>query len=74
MFHHGFGFSWLIFAAIVVVPFWRLCKRIGYSPWLSLLVVVPLVNIAFVYFLAFSEWPSKSSDGGPAAAPGPTAS
>jgi hypothetical protein len=50
--------TWLIFAVIAVVPFWRLCNRVGYSPWLSLLVLVPLINVIFIYYLAFSAWPS----------------
>jgi uncharacterized membrane protein YhaH (DUF805 family) len=58
MYFHSLGITWIIFAIIAVVPFWRLCARIGYSPWLSLLILVPLVNIIFIYFLAFSDWPS----------------
>lgn len=58
MFHAGLGFFWLIGAAIAVVPFWRICSRVGHSPALSLLVVVPLVNLFFIYWLAFSDWPS----------------
>jgi len=65
LFHNGFGIFWLVMAAIAIVPFWRLCQRVGYSPWLSLLIVVPLLNIGFVYYLAFSEWPSRKSDSGP---------
>jgi len=30
-------------------------------------MAVPLVNVIFIYFLAFSEWPSQKS--APAAAP-----
>ena len=71
MYFHSFGFTWIIFAVIAVVPFWRLCARVGYSPWLSLLILVPLVNIIFIYFLAFSEWPSQKigAAAGPAATP-----
>lgn len=65
--HHWLGFPWLILAVIAVVPFWRICKRVGYSPWLSLLTVIPPLNLFFIYYLAFSEWPSqKSSPGGSA--------
>lgn len=59
MFHHGLGLPWLIALAVAVVPFWRICTRVGYSPWLSLLVIVPLVNLVFIYYLAFAEWPSQ---------------
>lgn len=65
---HGWGPGWLVFAVIAIVPFWRICTRIGWSPWLSLLIVIPLVNVIFVYILAFSEWPSQK---GPAASPTP---
>ncbi len=53
----------LLFLAIVVVPFWRICTKAGYSGWLSLLVVIPVANVIFFYFLGFSEWPSLDGDG-----------
>ena len=58
-YQHNLGPFWLIGAIIAIIPFWRICARVGYSPWLSLLMAVPLVNLVFIYFLAFSEWPSK---------------
>lgn len=61
MFHHGLGLPWLIVAAIIVVPFWQLCKRTGHSPWLSLLIVLPVANLVLVYYLAFAEWPSQKA-------------
>lgn len=61
--HDGFagGHSvWmLILAALVVVPFWRISARAGYPGWSSLLVLVPFLNVAYLYFLAFAEWPSQ---------------
>lgn len=70
--HHGSGFAWLILLVIAVVPFWRICKRVGHSPWLSLLVLLPLVNLVFIYYLAFSQWPVENrstSAGAPGAPP-----
>jgi uncharacterized membrane protein len=64
MYHYGFGLSWIVVAVIAVVPFWRICTRVGYSPWLSLLILIPLVNIVFFYYLAFSEWPSQRPGNG----------
>lgn len=58
MYHPGLGLAWLIFLAIGVAPFWRICSRVGHSPWLSLLVLLPLINLIFIYWLAFAEWPS----------------
>jgi uncharacterized membrane protein len=59
-YHHSFGFL-LIGALIAIIPFWRICARAGYSPWLSLLIAIPLVNVIFIYFLAFSDWPSQKT-------------
>lgn len=56
--HSGLGLIWLIAVLIGVVPFWRICSRVGHSPWLSLLVLLPLINLIFIYWLAFAEWPS----------------
>ena len=52
----GFGLLWmLLFAAIVVLPFWRICTKAGYSGWLSLLVVIPMVNMVFSTFSVFQS-------------------
>jgi hypothetical protein len=42
--------------AILIVPFWFICKKAGFSPWLSLLNIVPLGNLVLLYVLAFAEW------------------
>ncbi len=52
----------LLFLAIVVVPFWRICTKAGFSGWLSLLVAIPMLNVVFFYFLGFSEWPALRGD------------
>lgn len=52
----------LMMAAVVVVPFWRICTRVGYSGWLSLLMLVPIANLVLLYFIAFSRWPINSPD------------
>ena len=49
----------LVMAAVIIVPFWFIFSKAGYSKWLSLLMVVPLVNVILLYFLAFSKWPSS---------------
>tara|TARA_R110001583_G_scaffold767_1_gene7092 strand:+ start:4639 stop:4890 length:252 start_codon:yes stop_codon:yes gene_type:complete len=49
----------LITAVIVILPFWFIYSKAGYSKWLSLLMVVPIVNVIMLYFLAFSKWPSQ---------------
>jgi ABC-type transport system involved in cytochrome c biogenesis permease subunit len=46
----------LVSLVIVIVPFWFICKKAGFSPWLSLLNVIPLGSLILLYVLAFSEW------------------
>jgi hypothetical protein len=49
----------LLLAPITVVllpPFWVIFKKAGFQPILSVLMMVPLVNLALLYFVAFSEW------------------
>jgi hypothetical protein len=53
-------FMMLIFAVLIVIPFWFIFGKARYSKWLSLLMVVPVVNIIMLYVLGFSAWPSLS--------------
>ncbi len=41
-----------------IVPFWQICKKAGFSPALSLLILVPVANIFLPFFLAFADWPA----------------
>jgi hypothetical protein len=41
---------------VVIVPFWFILKKAGFSPWLSLLNIVPFGNLFLSYFLAFANW------------------
>ena len=46
----------LVCLTIVIVPFWFILKKAGFSPWLSFLFVVPFGNLFLYYFLAFADW------------------
>jgi hypothetical protein len=48
----------VVFAALVIVPFWFIFGKAGFPRWLSLLMIVPIANIVMLYVLAFSTWPS----------------
>jgi len=43
---------------LVVVPFWQIFKKAGFSPFLSLLMLIPLVNLIMLFVLAFASWPA----------------
>jgi len=52
-------FGLILWLILVVLPFWFIFSKAGYSKWLSLLMALPIVNIVMLYFLAFSTWPSQ---------------
>ena len=57
---HSEGMIWMLAVGIIlVIPFWKLATRVGYPGPLALLILFPLVNLAFIYFLAFSKWPGS---------------
>ncbi len=54
---------WLLFALLFcMVPAWRIVKRTGMNPALSLLMLVPLANIVFLWLFAFAEWPAVKQE------------
>jgi len=44
--------AWLI---VSVIPFWAIFRRSGFSGALSLLMLVPGVNLILLYIVAFSR-------------------
>lgn len=48
----------LVLGLVLIVPFWQLFSKAGYSGWWSLLMIVPILNLITLYVLAFSSWPS----------------
>jgi hypothetical protein len=56
---HGPGPIGLLIVAIIIgLPFWKICAKAGYPGITSLLIYIPLLNLIFLYWLAFSAWPS----------------
>jgi hypothetical protein len=53
----------LVFIAVAVVPYWKILEKAGFSPALSLLMIVPLANIILLYYVAFAEWKPNSNRG-----------
>jgi hypothetical protein len=39
-----------------ILPLWFVCKKAGFSPWLTLLNCIPLGNTVLLYLLAFADW------------------
>lgn len=47
----------LAMAVFAIYLHWRILKKAGYSPWLSLLYIIPLGALVMNIVLAFTEWP-----------------
>lgn len=56
-------FMIVVYVAIVVIPFFQLWKRTGHNGWISLLMLVPFVNLVMLYVLAFKRWPAVDRKG-----------
>ena len=51
--------SGVIALVLVIVPLWRICRRAGFNPALSLLAIIPVFGfLALAAVLGFAEWPS----------------
>ena len=49
----------LVILTAVIIPLWFICKKAGFSPWLSFLIIVPFGGLVLLYVLAFAEWKAK---------------
>ncbi len=55
---------------LIVLPFWKIFSKAGFPGWISLLMVVPVLNVLALFYLAYAEWPMhqmgrRVSTGGP---------
>ncbi|WP_233252439.1 hypothetical protein [Maritimibacter sp. 55A14] len=52
----GGGLVWLlIYAILVVVPFWRLLPKFGIPNWISLVAIIPLGALILLWIMAFRD-------------------
>jgi hypothetical protein len=53
----------VLYLLFVASPAGRICRRIGFSPYLGILAIVPVANVAFLLYVAFANWPAVPGDG-----------
>lgn len=46
----------LIALAITIPPYWMIFKKAGFSPWLSILTLLPLIKWIVLWIVGFSQW------------------
>ena len=49
----------VISGLFVILPYWKIFSKAGFSGWLSLTLIVPILNIIMLFYLAFAEWPVR---------------
>lgn len=47
-----------------VVPYALIFRKAGYTGWLALLMLIPIVNYVLTWWFALADWPSGKADGG----------
>lgn len=61
----------LVFLVFFLWVYGRILHKAGYSGWLALLTLIPLVNIIFIVWFAFATWPLERRVGAMAAPQAP---
>lgn len=52
----GGGFLWyLVFAALVIVPLWRLLPKFGIPNWVALAALIPFGVLVLLWVMAFKD-------------------
>ena len=51
------GFALVFGGMAVILPFWMIFSKAGFSGWMSLTQIIPIVNVVALFYLAFAEWP-----------------
>ncbi|MEM5518207.1 hypothetical protein WNY37_14705 [Henriciella sp. AS95] len=62
------AFAFLLYIVLLgtfVFAMWQIWEKAGYNGAWSLLMFIPIVNLASFFYLAFSDWPVHRMLGGP---------
>ena len=51
----------IIFIIAIAYPIGRILRRLGFSPFWSLLAFIPMINLIALWMLALIEWPSEGT-------------
>lgn len=56
----------VFYIAAVGVPAAMICRRIGRPVWLGALALIPVLNLALLWFVAISRWDAERANHGAA--------
>jgi len=49
-------FFLVVLLPVSLAPYWVIFKKAGFSPWLTLLMWIPVISLVVLYFVVFSQW------------------
>ena len=52
----------LVGVVVYIVPLWRITQKAGFPGVLSLLMLVPVLNLVLLWVFAFIKWPVERTD------------
>jgi uncharacterized membrane protein YhaH (DUF805 family) len=64
-----YGIVSLAVIVLSLVCNYQIVKKAGYNGWLSLLMLIPLVNVVCYVIFAFSDWPVNRGPSNPPGSP-----
>ena len=47
----------LSLSLVVIWPAWRILTKAGFPGWFGIAAAIPMVNVALLVYVAFTEWP-----------------
>ena len=53
----------LVYGVVVCVPVAVVFRRVGWSPWLCILAIVPVANVVLLWVFAFARWGTPPATG-----------
>ncbi len=51
-----------VFVALILYPIGRILARIGFSPFWSVVALIPLANLAGLWVVALAAWPRDKGE------------
>lgn len=49
----------VVFVALVLYPIGRILSRVGFSPFWSVIALIPLANLVGLWIVALVDWPRE---------------
>ncbi len=56
----------VVYAGVIAVPAGMICRRIGRPWWFGVFALIPVLNVALLWFVAVTPWEAASASHGAA--------